>query len=166
MRISIDSCCCCSTTETPHYFLSESINPTNSAGPTRCPSTISPSYSRLHWVSIFNTPTCEQTNRYSIPGRVLYWAWYLLVKAIDTHRQFHIPVGQTIGIDRQFHVPIGHRNRCRSTMWQPIVRTIAYCTVLSEPIGLRSRYRWTDSHTCLKNNSLLYPFLWTYWSKQ
>ena len=48
----------------------------------------------------------------------------------------------------------------------PIVRTIAYCADLSEPIGRRNRYRQPDSHTYLKNNTLLYRFLWTYWSKQ
>ena len=46
-------------------------------------------------------------------NRLLYGALYLLVKATDLDRQFHIPIGQTIGIDRQ-NVPIGHSNRYRS----------------------------------------------------
>ena len=70
--------------------------------------------------------------------RLLYRALYLLVKAIDIDRQFHIPIGQTIGIDRQFHVPIGHSKR----------------------------YRLTVGHTYCKNNSLLCRFIRTYWSKK
>ena len=71
-------------------------------------------------------------------GRLLYRALYLLVKAIDIDRQFHIPIGQTVGIDRQFNVPIGHNIRYRSIMW----------------------------HTYCKNNSLLCRFIRTYWSKK
>ena len=74
--------------------------------------------------------------------RLLYRALYLRVKAIDIDRQFHIPIGHTIGIDRQFHVPIGHSIRYRSIECDiRIVRTIPYCADLSEPIGRRNRYR-------------------------
>ena len=48
---------------------------------------------------------------YSIRGRQLCRALYLLLIAIDTDRPFHTHIGQTLGIDRHFHVPIGHNNR-------------------------------------------------------
>ena len=48
-------------------------------------------------------------------NRLLYRALYLLVKATDVDRQFHVPIG-AVSIDRPFHVPIGHSNRYRSTI--------------------------------------------------
>ena len=42
----------------------------------------------------------QLVDRAGVFNRLLYRALYLLVKAIDIDRHFHIPIGQTIGIDR------------------------------------------------------------------
>ena len=143
MRISIHSCCCCWTTETPltTFFSRVSIIP--------IPLDLLVKEKEIGIHRQFHPPiTGYNKYRYSIHqlvdrptgvfNRLLYRALYLLVKAIDIDRQFHIPIGQAIGIDRQFHVPIGHSNRFWSTMW----------------------------HTYCKNNSLLCRFNRTYWSKE
>ena len=75
---------------------------------------------------------------YSIRGRQLCRALYLLLFIADIDRPFHIPIGETIGIDRHFHVRIGHINRYRSTVW----------------------------HNYCKHDSLLCRFIITYWSKK
>ena len=103
------------------------------------------------WVSIDNfalllqvtlSINIQYTNLWADPtgvfNRLSYRALYLLVKAVDIDRQFHIPISQTIGIDRQFHVPIGHSNRYRSTM----------------------------CHTYPTNNTLSCRLIRTYWSKK
>ena len=72
---------------------------------------------------------------------------YLLVTgSID--RQFTCLLVTEIGIDRQCDMPI--------------VKTIAGCADLSESIGRINRFGYPGSHTY----TLLYQFLWTYWSKQ
>lgn len=40
------------------------------------------------------------------------------------------------------------------------VRTVAYCTYISEDAAQKSRYRSTISYTYPKNNGLLHKFLW------
>ena len=64
---------------------------------------------------------------YSIRGRQLCRDSYLLLIAIDIDRPFHKPIITVIGIDRQCDITI--------------VRTIAYCADLSEPIDRGNRYR-------------------------
>ena len=85
----------------------------------------------------------------------LYTYWSKQQMPIDNFT--YLLVKQQVGIDRQFHVPIGHRTHRFTWLLVtvigidpqcdiPIVRAIAYCADLSEPIGRRNRYRQPDSH--------------------
>ena len=142
MTISIDSCCCCIATEdTPltTFFSRVTIIPIplhllgKELGIHR---QFYPPISGYNKYQYTNLWTDQQA--YSIDyGKGFYTYWSKQWISIDNFT-WHMPIGQTIGIDRQFHVPIGHSNKYRSTIW----------------------------HTYCKNNSLLYQFLWTYWSKQ
>ena len=118
---------------TSHSFFIEGINYTNSFGPigqrNRYPSTVSPSYYRRLEVSIFNAPTCGQTNRriqQTVVHGFIPTCQSNICRSTTSHtycsnnRQVSIVnftyLLVTVSIDRQFHVPISHSNRYRCTM--------------------------------------------------
>ena len=70
----------------------------------------------IQLVDIRYTNLWTDQQAYSIRGRQLYRALFILLIGIDIDRPFHIPIGQTIGIDRHFHVPIGDSNVYRSAV--------------------------------------------------
>ena len=71
----------------------------------------------IQLIDIRYTNLWTDQQAYSMRGRQLRRALHLLLTSVDIDRPFHMPIGQTIGIDRHFlYVPIGHSNRYRSTV--------------------------------------------------